>query len=285
MKETINLYNYFHNGDLFYSRILIEMLKDYFNINYYHNLKPHLFYDLDNVNEIIGIPITYDIHNIDFQNKKINTWIGQRGMKYVNNVNVGCTFENHFYLAKEICENLGITIDSPENYLPSINFEKIKNKETIDTLLTDLKKRFKNIVLISNGDVNSGQSLNFNFKTIIDLLSKENPEILFLITKPEFNISENVINVSDITKILPDLVEISYVSLFCDIIIGRASGPYCFSQNKENLMDENKTFIGFSHNQLESKFYQNMKSKFVWSNNYNLDNIYNVINNEINFLK
>jgi hypothetical protein len=28
-----------------------------------------------------------------------------------------------------------------------------------------------------------------------------------------------------------------------------------------------------------------MKSKFVWSNNYNLDNIYNVINNEINFLK
>ena len=43
-----------------------------------------------------------------------------------------------------------------------------------------------------------------------------------------------------------DLNEISYLSLFCDTIIGRASGPYVFTQVKENLYNPNKTFLAFT---------------------------------------
>ena len=56
MKNNITLYNHFHNGDIFYSRILVNILKNHYSITYYHNLKSPLFEDLPEVNEIVGIP-------------------------------------------------------------------------------------------------------------------------------------------------------------------------------------------------------------------------------------
>lgn len=282
---TLNLYNHFHNGDLFYTRILISMLSNKYNINFYHNLRPHLFYDLENVNEIIGIPLDYEINKTDYINNKINTWIGQNDMIYVGKVNAGCTFENHFYLAKEICDTLQVQIGESENYLPEINNDKIKNKVLIDFDIVDLKNKYDKLILICNGMVNSGQAFNFSFFNIIKELSERHKNVAFLITNDEIGFQSNVINISSITKTSPDLLEIGYISKNCDIIIGRASGPYCFSQNKENLLDINKTFIAISNIEQEAKFFQNMKSKFVWSNNYDILNIFNIINNEININK
>jgi hypothetical protein len=43
-----------------------------------------------------------------------------------------------------------------------------------------------------------------------------------------------------------DLLEISYLSSHCNIIIGKNSGPYVFCETYDNYMDTNKSFISFN---------------------------------------
>ena len=138
-------------------------------------------------------------------------------------------------------------------------------------------KNYRKTVLISNGFVHSSQSQNFNFENIINHLSNEYNDILFFITENINTNNPNVVFTGDLTNILPDLLHISYISTKSDVIIGRASGPFCFSQIKENLLDINKTFICFSYRYHDGKYYDNQKSKFLWSGDFSFDNIINTI--------
>jgi hypothetical protein len=104
---------------------------------------------------------------------------------------------------------------------------------------------------------------------------------LFIVTKPVNEINENIVNVEKITNTYPDLLYISQISTYCDVIVGRASGPYCFTQLKNNLLDSNKTYISFNNNIDEGRFYFNLKSKFVWSDNYEQENIIKTIKNNL----
>ena len=57
-----------------------------------------------------------------------------------------------------------------------------------------------------------------------------------------------------------DLFEISYLSKFCDIIIGRNSGPYTYSETYDNYMDNTKTFLSFNTKNPEYKTIQETMS-------------------------
>ena len=265
-KPIINLYNHFHNGDILFSRMITELLKTKFEIKFYHNLTPPLFQDMEDVEEIQGIPLEFQTHDHFLDSLKynaVNTWLGQGSMRYTNRVNAGCSFENHMELTKDICQTLDIPVNEIEEYLPSINFNNLPKYETINSQMVEIKKKYRKIVLISNGDVHSMQSSNFDFYPIVTQLSHEFPDVLFICTKSVDCVNENMINVDSITQILPDLLYISQISTFCDVIIGRASGPYCFAQIKQNLLDSNKTFIAFSYNSNEGRFYSNIKAKFL----------------------
>jgi len=282
MKDNIILYNHFHNGDIFFSRPIINLLKNHFNIDFYHNQNTPLFLDIPEINEFKGIPqnLKYTDHFIKtIENGMINTWIGQPG--YINRINSGCSFENHMELTKEICDYFNIKITNYDDCLPEVNFENLPNFKLIEKIMLDYKQKFKKIVLISNGDVNSGQSPNFDFFPIIKNLSILNSDVLFIITKPVNEINKNIVNVEKITNTYPDLLYISQISTYCDIIVGRASGPYCFTQLKNNLLDSNKTYISFNNNIDEARFYSNLKSKFVWSDNYEQENIIKTITNNL----
>lgn len=277
MKDII-LYNEFHNGDLFYSRIFLNMLPDNAKIKYFHNCKPFLFCDYDNIEEL---PFS-EFHT--FQKSPnvpvVNTWIGQNNFVYLNSVNYGCSYENHFFLAKKMANSLGIEVDSDmDKYIPDINYNFLPNIENIKSKISDLKTKFEKIVLISNGDVHSGQSNNFDFTFVVNRLAHSKRNVLFLVTKDIETTMSNVMNTSSITEVIPDLLQIGYISNFCDIIIGRASGPFCFSHTKENFLNKNKIFISFCNNKNEGIFYQNQKSKYIWHNKYDNDNILNLINN------
>jgi hypothetical protein len=50
-------------------------------------------------------------------------------------------------------------------------------------------------------------------------------------------------------RIGSDLNEISYLSTYCDAIVGRNSGPFLFTNTKENLAS--KTFLAFSRDHRE----------------------------------
>lgn len=280
MSNNINLYNHFHNGDIFYSRVLTQALGSKFNINYYHsNLS--LFEDIENVSEFLYIPNEYNMHNNFIYPNTINTWIGQNGLSYINTITPGCCFENYFNLVKNILNHLNIEIKNPEDYLPEINFEKLKDIDIVHNKILPLMERYEKLILISSGPVHSAQAYNFNFYQIMLDICNQNPNVLILSTMDYENMPENFINTSFITKKIPDLLQISYVSKFCDIIVGRASGPFCFCHTKENLLNPNKTFISICNNEYEGKWFQSSKALQKWTNNYDPQSITNLINSNI----
>ena len=75
-----------------------------------------------------------------------------------------------------------------------------------------------------------------------------------------------------------DLNEISYLSTFCDVIIGKESGPFAFCTIKDNLMNENKTFINFCDRN-DWVWFPYGNCKYKWSNNYN--SMYDIIKKNI----
>ena len=76
---------------------------------------------------------------------------------------------------------------------------------------------------------------------LIEKLSDNYPHIDFILTEKSNIVKNNVLHTSDIIMTSGcDLNEISYLSTKCDIIVGRASGPYCFTHVKENMLNTNK---------------------------------------------
>ena len=163
-----------------------------------------------------------------------------------------------------------------------VNYKKIINHDPIVERLTKIKKEYTKIVLICNGNVNSGQSLNVDLTNTIHMLSNSNPNILFLVTQNIQNDNTNIVNTSELTNTTPDLLQISLISTFCDVIVGRASGPYCFTHTKDNLLDSSKTYVSFSFNQNEGIWYKKSKAKQYWDSNLDLNHIFTTINNIIN---
>jgi hypothetical protein len=137
------------------------------------------------------------------------------------------------------------------------------------------------LILICDGDVNSGQSSNFNFVPVIESLS-QNKDCLFLSTNKVYENKANIINTyPTITETLPDLLNIGLISRYCDIVIGRASGPVCYTHTKDNFSEKDKTFISFSHNESEGVFYSEGRNRNIWSNNFEFNNIKLIIQKEI----
>lgn len=288
--NNVKIYNHFHNGDIFFSRIMTNLLSDKFNIEFFHNLKSPLFSDLPNITETTGIPIFFPVHeNPIFTSNEndvelINNWIGQYQNRYIRIVNYGCSFENHFKLASEVCNKIGFNPTIDYKYLPKINSELVPNVLQINKKIEKFKINFDKLILICNGNVHSGQSSNFDFTNFIVEVSNKFPKFLFLITQ-QINVKlDNVIDTNSITNTIPDLIQIGHISKYCDVIIGRASGPYCFSQNYDNLIDDNKVFCCFCSIKEESYLWQDAKSKVFWSNDYSESNILDNMIKSITFL-
>lgn len=288
--KTYKFYNYFNNGDVFFSRIIMKPFLENEFIEFYHKETLGLFRDLPNVKE-------FNFHNQDFDiaknevfsdfDKPINCWVAQdileRQSPYQNSPYPGCNFENYVGIATELMDLFEIPrYESIEDFLPTISPENLPTKSVIDEIMNEQSLKYDKIMLFCNGNVRSGQSDNFDFTPTIIHLSEENPNILFLTTE-EIEVSDrpNIISTSKITNIKPDLIEISYISTLCDVIVGRASGPYTFAQNKDNLLNPNKKFVCFGNNPYISKFYQNAKCEVLWNNSYDFNSQLNLINKSL----
>jgi hypothetical protein len=284
---VINMFNHFHKGDLFFSRMqILPLLEMNYKVNFYHNYNKYFFYDFEkefeNFTEITPIPphiseYSYD----DFNNNLINAWIGKgHGYKFI--LSDCASYETHKNMSTHILKNYSIDSNKKDfEFLPKVFTNHLIFKSHIDEFILQIKKNFKKIILICNGNVESGQSNNFSFDDIIKKISLEHPEFLFLLTQRTDSIFlENVKFVDDIINIYPNILEISYLSIFCDVIVGRASGPYVFSSIYENISNKNKTFISFTHKKCEGSWfegYEGNQAKWIWSNDYNQENILKTI--------
>ena len=130
-----------------------------------------------------------------------------------------------------------------EEYLPRIDYSKAYTK-TINEYVKEEKRR----ILICNNIPASNQSFGDNMSEYVEQYATKYPDTDFICTN---KFKTNKINIKFTSEIIRsvgecDLLEISYLSKFCSIIIGKNSEPYVFCETYDNYMDPNKTFVSFN---------------------------------------
>ncbi len=275
---TINFYNNFNNGDVHFSRTLISLIKDNYpdyEYNFLHKNKKGILKDLPYINEIDLDEKCVQDESVTFYDNSIyiNTWYGQNGFYFLRQGG-GCTLKTANAIVHNIFSILNKTITfNEENLYPTIYFKQI--------LLPEIKDGFN--VLICNNNSLSGQANNINLDHMINVVSDLYPEITFYVTDKIGINKNNIIFTSDITNVSPDLLEISYISTKCNIIVGRGSGPYSFSILLENIKDESKTFLALCNTYLEGIWdTKHLKCKYYHNPS---DDINNIKNNLIDIIK
>jgi hypothetical protein len=254
--KDVIFYNHYGVGDLWVSSEFVKHIMHIIpasSYEYAHTKDPHLLFDLKGVrsvklNEYCMMREPYVIIGDSLY---INTWIGYAYGKYVF-PGVTCSLANYKRMFNDTLESLGYGTPfnrANEDYVPDPNYQYLD-----DTCISNVDNFiFENltdtIVLICNGEVQSNQAFNFDFTPIINVLADTFTTVKFIITEDIANKPTNVYLARDI--ICKDegseLPEISYLSSYADVIIGRSSGPFVFTQTENNYADEHKIIISFTY--------------------------------------
>jgi hypothetical protein len=260
MVEYMNIvfFNHFHNGDLHISREFIRKIIDKVlsidnsvKFSYAHSNDPCLLSDILNLNYI-------DLKSLrlnQFENLNrvgdtvfINTWYAQQKHKYMNihGMTLDCLYEAF----NDTCKSLwGFSLDDissdPSSFIPTIDYSKFEIQKSQNWLNNNPQKK----IFVSNGLALSGQAENFLLTPIINELAKQYPQITFILSNKEncgTKLSSNVIYSTNIIgKSGSDLNENSFITTYCDVIIGRASGVFSYAWTQQNLLQRNIKFVCF----------------------------------------
>lgn len=281
--DNIIFYNFWHNGDIHVSRSFVRYIvenvpaKNYF---YCHLNSPKLIQDISKLkHKPFDLPEEFRWKGWYLDDKTLycNTWYNA----YEQQEFKGCTIQTLFNIFRRgLKETINFDLPGePIDYLPEID-GFCYTHEPITEFLNKID--YERSVLISNCDVLSGQSHNFDFNPIINYFSDIYPSISFIVTNmngDKIN-RKNVYYFQDVIKVNGcDLNEIALLSNFIPIIIGRNSGPQTFTFLKRNVMS-NKIFICFSHEAF-GILGENIKAKMVCSQNYAIGSVTAVIEKEI----
>lgn len=245
-------FNFYHNGDLFHSKPFVREVIKYLGkdkVLYAHNKDPRAIEDLglqhvrlEGLSDKVKVFRPKD-PDILF----VNTWIGSYFDKYTGE----CTLNFNMKMWADIYEDINtvfgkkMKLGPVENYLPYVDYTKY-DLANVNMYVDNESKRK---IMFCNGPALSGQcEYNGNMDYIINPLAERNPDKIFITTHKISTGLENVVYTGDIIKSdRCDLNEISYLSKYCDLLVGRNSGPFCYVSTGENLNDTRKTFYAFGH--------------------------------------
>lgn len=281
-----------HNGDIVHSKAFIKDISENINIKclYHYNSNSSLVEDIDVIYTQIIPPNYYDsffeINSILY----INVWL----WPYLHNSDEykksGVTLKTNYKIFEQIYDKINSTFNTTlklkpiEQYLPCIDFSKV-NCSTVDNYIKEDKSKK---VLFCNGPCLSGQSIHNNdMSELIIELANQYKNITFIATKKFDCNLDNIKFTDDITQIKPcDLNQIGYLSTFCDLIIGKNSGPFCYSTIDQNLNDPTKTFYAFGQNP-NDWFCSgiDIKAKHLFQSSKNIEDVYNDIRNLVSYLE
>lgn len=239
--SSIVFFSTAHNGDVFYSKEYVRFFAQQLGVKaYYSHFRcPSIVGDLRIPHMRVN---TTRLHkeSLHLENGVlyINTWIAQDNSKW--NKETGCTLKNNHRMYTDHAARLGLSVSLPEEhrFIPDVDWKYYG----VDgfSLTTDRN------VMVSNGPALSGQTVNWDMAPVIIALAKKHPSSTFYVTHPFPTDLNNIIDANkffDYGGAKSNLNELSKLSTYCDIIVGRPSGPYCFTHIKENLFDENKSFV------------------------------------------
>jgi len=245
-----NVFHFCHYGagDIFISREFVKEFISKIPVNHYysHGKNYRILADL----QIHFTPIT-DKHRmrsyyyIDGQDLYINHWMGVTS-RYVTPAN-SCSIENAYRMYNDYLKELGLSPleKSVVDYLPQPDYNYFETngvRRFLDNIILPF-------VIIDNCLVQSNQAENFDFTPVIDKLCDDLPDYKFVVTSKISLEKRNLFYTGDITQTSDgfDLNEISYLSKFTKVIIGRSSGPMVFCMTKDNCLDPSKNFLSFTY--------------------------------------
>lgn len=252
--SKIIFFNHFHRGDLHthkeYVKQIMRDLPD-FTFEYLH-------FNPSKLTKEYGVPLVGTPNTLNNKQKflkvqdtlYINTWVGCDWDIFCKHggINMDTLQESWGVIFEEINKefNVDLKLDpTKENYLPRIDYSFV-DKQGVDYYIENNPTDGR--MLICNNAPNSSQSFASNMEEYIIPLAEENPNVHFICTNNISKQLDNVLYTKDIIGDVEetDLLEISYLSRFCDVIIGKNSGPYVFCETYDNYMDPEKVFISFN---------------------------------------
>jgi hypothetical protein len=298
VSASVSFFNYCNNGDIAVSRDLVkytmrvarEKLGAECKFRYYHKNSPRLTVDIPEL----------EYHSLTDM-PKVSGISDLRSFKYKDTI-----FLNTWYASSPIFKGMFCTLNTlhelfranlKEWFEHDIDMDVGKFLPTYDVQRLDAQLNFATTevhrirVLLCNGQPMSGQT-NMPagaLEEAIGPLIEKYSDALFIITNPavdesrpdsfeKFGVHHNVRYVDRIIVGVDgcDLPEVAYLSGYCDVIIGRGSGPYSFSLIRENLTDSNKTFVCFTDDERVARWvYMSdvVKAKIVWSRDYSVESM------------
>lgn len=292
--NTICFMNDGHNGDIIHSKSFVKDIAEQLNLKclYHYKKSPKLIQDSGVVYTQMCPTKHPENHEKFIQHNNIlfiSTWLYPYIMdpKFRQKYNIdGINIKTNYIIYQEICEIINlifkqdIKLKQIEYYLPFIDFNLLDTKKIDNFILLDNNKK----ILLCNGPSLSGQTqYNENMSKIIKKIAVKYKNITFIATE-KFDINlTNVKFTEDIIQLEGcDLNEIGYLSTFCDLIVGRNSGPFCFCGIDKNLKDPNKIFYAFGHNEKDCFYHgANIECEFKFGYSENEIDILNSIENII----
>lgn len=259
MYKKVTFFNMFHNGDIHVSRNIVrEIITKLKQINpeltftYTHKNAPDLLADIPELIYDRGALayIKSEHHNL-FEGGDalfVNTWYAQQNFRYMNKY--GITLDSLYMGLSDSCKSAwGFSLDDistdPSIFFPSINYSAFDIQHAKLWLDSHPEKK----IFVCNGYALSGQSHNFPITPIIIELAKQHTDKTFILTNKEgTNSLPNVYWSSDIIKKNScDLNENAYISEYCDVIIGRATGTFAFASTATNMLKRNCKMLCFTN--------------------------------------
>ncbi len=279
MNRRLTVYNHFGIGDLFESREFVLEWMRQLNVEdvEYACRYPAVFEDLPQIKTREVTPDLPLRGSISRKNGHyiLNSWIGALNAEtqprgdYVLWPGVGCTVEHIHRMHHDYMKRAGLRglTKPPQDFLTMIDYSRI-NTGKVDEFRERIRWRF---VLVCNGKTGSGHAANFSMAEMVGLMPVQSSVSYLLTERAELN-RPDVFFTDDITERGDrcDVLAISYLSTFCDVIVGRCSGAQMVCETKENWMNESKTLLSFTEHDNGATFVRNpealgLKMRRVWS--------------------
>ena len=248
----ICFYNEGHIGDLLLNLPFIKLLIDKYPENEYYQYRygaRTTFHD-SLIKRVGGLSYTekmdgdINIHTW-MCNKEYAEWVAADDYPLVDHFSV-----QEFYWEK-IYKKHGFDVDIPADL--GINYNFLLDSQSIISI-GEYAVKEKKKVLIFNQKARSGQAYNQDYKSYLVRIANIFDECDFLYTNEEdidskLILDNNLIHTPTIFGNHDcDIIHNSYLSLYCDIIIGRANGPFMYAaMHNNNILNKDKVIIG-QHN-------------------------------------
>jgi len=293
-----------HYGDLHITRAFVRYVIDHIPAQkyvYVLTASPKVFSDFpeltfENYDENVHLFSAYSAWKLVDNILYINTSCGTNEMAFYKGTTIQTAHAIFSHYLKEFCD---YTLPNDlKLFIPTIDFNSFKIKN-VDIFMEQYKDKKK--ILIVNGEGQSGQVINFDVYPLIQLLSYRHPNYMFFVSNIPTNgvyvhntmckivcpLEKNIFYCKNIINIDEnDIIETTYFSLFCDMIIGRSSGVYTLSIERNNVVNKPKKFICISFTERDKDLglvgiVPSLASNFIWSDNFNFGSMLNVIESNI----